>query len=162
MNEITTPTGRKLLTDRHYRTSRPVNWLRTEIDRLFEDMLRPGTSLFDFRPRFDLEPAIELVDEDKQYRATAELPGLTDKDVSVTISDGILTIAGEKRDERHEKKKGSLVDERRYGSFARQIALPCDVNPHEIKAKFKDGILTVTLAKDEKGPAKARKVEIEG
>jgi HSP20 family protein len=162
MSEITTPGGRKLVADRPYRGGRPMSWLRTEIDRLFDDMLRPGPSLFDFGPRFDVDPAIALVDEDKQYRATAELPGLTEQDVTVTIHDGVLTIAGEKHDDRQEKKDGRLLDERRYGSFARQIALPADVDVDDVKASFKNGVLTVTMAKDAKAPPQIRKIAIEG
>jgi len=71
----------------------PMSWLRNEIDRLFEDFAQPRRSLFDFSSRATgLVPAMELVDQGKNYSPTAELPGLTDKDVSIELSDGVPTI----------------------------------------------------------------------
>lgn len=143
--------------------SEPVSWLRTEIDRLFDDFGGPGRSLFNFTPRAALAPvpALEMVEDEKAYRLTAELPGLAEKDVEINVADGVLTIAGEKKEESERKEKGFMLSERRYGSFQRQIALPADVDAEGIKAQFKDGILTVTMAKDEKAAARSRKIAIE-
>lgn len=143
--------------------SEPVGWLRTEIDRLFDDFAGPGRSLFSFAPRGALAivPALEMVDDDKSYRLTAELPGLDEKDIEINVADGVLSISGEKKEEQERKEKGFLFSERRYGSFQRQVSLPADVDPEGIKAQFKDGVLTVTLAKDEKVAARTRKIAIE-
>lgn len=140
----------------------PLSWLRTEIDRLFDDFGRPARSVFNFglNPLAPV-PALDLVDDEKSYRLTAELPGLTEKDITVSVSDGALRISGEKKEEHERKEEGYLLNERRYGAFERQIALPADVKPDAIKAQFKNGVLTVTLAKDEKSPARARKIAIE-
>ncbi|AEG48587.1 MULTISPECIES: Hsp20/alpha crystallin family protein [Sphingomonadaceae] len=140
----------------------PVDWLRTEIDRLFEDFGRPAASLFGVGNRSSIAPvpAVELVDEDKAYRLTAELPGLSDDDIDISVADGLLTIAGEKKEETERKDKGYVFSERRYGSFRRQVSLPSDVDPNAITAAFKDGVLTVTLTKDENAPARSRKIEI--
>lgn len=140
----------------------PVGWLRSEIDRLFEDFGRPARSMFAFGPRgLAPVPALELVDDEKRYRLTAELPGLTEQDVEISVADGVLSISGEKKVEKERKDNGFLLSERRYGAFRRQIQLPADVDPDGIKAQFKDGVLAVTLAKDEKATARTRKIAIE-
>lgn len=143
--------------------SEPVGWLRSEIDRLFDDFGSPRRSLFNFAPRDTLAivPALEMVDDEKAYRLTAELPGLDEKDVEINVADGVLSISGEKKEEAERKEKGFLLSERRYGSFQRQVSLPADIDPEGIKAQFKDGVLTVTLTKDEKAAARTRKIAIE-
>jgi len=140
----------------------PVGWLRSEIDRLFDDFGRPGQNIFSFANRGGIPvPALEMIEEDKAYRLTAELPGLKEDDVEITIADGMLTISGEKKEESERKEKGFMLSERRYGSFQRQVGLPADVNPKGIKAKFDKGVLTVTLAKDEKAAPRKQKIAIE-
>jgi Molecular chaperone (small heat shock protein) len=163
MNEITktpparTPANRLPLTE-----GGPMGWLRGEIDRLFDDFGRPGQSIFSFAPRIvGPVPALELTDDGKAYQLTAELPGLTDKDVNIEVADGVLTISGEKKEESERKDDGFLLSERRYGSFKRQISLPADVDADAIKAKFQHGVLSLTLGKDEKAAERSRKIAIE-
>lgn len=140
----------------------PMDWLRGEIDRLFEGFGQPSASLFNFGGRPDATPlpAVEVSHDEKSYTLTAELPGLTEKDVDISVADGVLRIAAEKKEEDERKDKGLLFSERRYGSFERQIALPADVDQNGITAQFKDGLLTVTLAKDQQTAARSRKIEI--
>ena len=140
-----------------------MDWLRGEIDRLFEDFGRPPSSIFSFGNRSPTAPvpAVEMVDDGKAYRLTVELPGLSEEDIAVNITEGVLDISGEKKEEEERKEKGFLLNERRYGSFRRQISLPADVDAEGIKAQFKDGVLTVTLAKDENVAARTRKIAIE-
>jgi HSP20 family protein len=161
MNEVTTPKA-AVPTASQARTDwiSPMGWLRNEIDRLFEDFGRPSRSAFSFGVSAT-NPAMELKDEEKAYRLTAELPGLGDKDVDISVADGVITIAGEKKEEKSEKDNGYVLSERRYGSFRRQLALPSDVNPDAIKASFKDGVLTVNLPKDENAKPRERKIAIE-
>jgi HSP20 family protein len=141
----------------------PVGWLRNEIDRLFEDFGRPSRSMFNFSPRaIAPSPAVELCEGDTEYTLTAELPGMSENDVEISVADYVLTISGEKKEEQERKEEGYLLSERRYGSFRRQVPLPSDVKPDGITARFKDGVLTVTLAKDENAPSRPRKIEIEG
>jgi HSP20 family protein len=163
MNELsttttkdTTPAARPARAE----VASPMSWLRTEIDRLFEDFARPSRSAFNFAAT-GTTPALEMVEEDKEYRLSAELPGLAEKDVELSVADGTLTISGEKKEEQERKEKGYLLSERRYGSFRRQLALPRDVNPEGITAKFKDGVLVVTLPKDEHAANRSRKIDIE-
>src|SRR5215472_17230527 len=110
---------------------RPFEGLRREVDRLFEDFQLGSWrspfagGLFDVPPiwRGDTgkAPAVDVVATDKAYEITAELPGMNESDIEVKFSDGMLTIEGEKRDEKEEKKKGYYLSERRYGSFQRSF-----------------------------------------
>src|SRR6185369_7476349 len=94
----------------------PMGWLRSEIDRLFDDFGRPGQSIFNFGNRTTLPvPALDMVEDEKAYRLTAELPGLKEDDVEISIADGVLTISGEKKEESERKDKGFMLSERRYG-----------------------------------------------
>jgi HSP20 family protein len=140
----------------------PMSWLRNEIDRLFEDFAQPSRPLFDFSSRATgLVPAMELVDQGKDYSLTAELPGLTDKDVNIELADGVLTIEGEKSEHAEQKNGGCIMTERRYGSFRRRFSLPADADPQAIDARVKDGILTITIGKDAKAAPQARKIAIQ-
>jgi HSP20 family protein len=100
-------------------------------------------------------PAADLVEEDGSYRVTVELPGMEQSDVDVSVSGDMLTIRGEKREEREEKKKDRYLSERRFGSFRRSFRLPETVDRNKITASVKKGVLEVVLPK---GP-EARKGE---
>jgi HSP20 family protein len=101
--------------------------------------------------RGDLEfsPATDITEDDGHYVVTAELPGMKRSDVSVELRDGVLTIHGEKKSEREEKSEKRRYVERTFGSFHRAFTLPSDVDEAKVEATFKDGVLTVTLAKSE-------------
>lgn len=159
MNDMTTPTA-KAVAKTPLVDASPIGWIRNEIDRLFEDFGRPARSMFFGQPTVPVA-ALELTEGDQEYRLSAELPGLSQDDVDIAIADGVLTISGEKKEEKEHKENGYLMSERRYGSFRREIALPADVDPNAIKAKFKNGVLSVTMAKDKNAPARTRKIAIE-
>lgn len=144
------------------REASPMGWLRGEIDRLFDDFWRPGRDVFDFATRArGPVPALELNDDGKVYSLTAELPGLSEKDVTVELADGVLTIAGEKNEQSETKEGGCLMTERRYGTFRRQVALPADAAADAVEAKMKHGVLTITIGKDAAAAPRARKIEIQ-
>lgn len=118
----------------------PLVGLRDEVDRLFDDFLAGfggfGRKPVEVEPRSGLArmfggtfPAVDMVEEEKDYRITAELPGLQESDVEVTLAGGTLTIKGEKKAEREEEKKGFHLSERRFGSFQRSFNLPEDADP---------------------------------
>ena len=140
------------------RPAPPLGWLRTELDRLFDDFA-PSRSLFNFGALSPV-PALELASGDKEYRLTAELPGLSDADVEISVSDGILTLKGEKREAEEHKDDGYLMSERRYGKFERRLSLPDDVDSDRIEAVFTKGVLTVTLPKSEQPHDHTRKIAI--
>jgi HSP20 family protein len=103
-------------------------------------------------------PAVELTEADNEYLLTAELPGVTKGDVEVSIDDGVLTLKGEKKTEKEEKRGKTHYRERRYGAFERAFTLPRNVEADKIKAEFKDGLIEVHLPKGEE--AKGRKIEL--
>lgn len=112
-------------------------------------------------------PSVDVSETDKEIRIVAELPGVERKDIDVSLAGNQLTIKGEKRSEREEKgekdeKSGRQFHrvERSFGSFQRTMALPYDIDPSTIAADFKDGVLTVTVAKSAEVAAKTRKIEI--
>jgi HSP20 family protein len=105
-------------------------------------------------------PVVDLAETEKEYRITAELPGLAEKDVELTLANGVLTLKGEKRDAREEDEKDYHVSERRYGSFQRSFRLPEDVDVERIEAGCKDGVLTVTLPKTAQAQAGKRRIEV--
>ena len=100
----------------------------------------------------------EIAEDESQYTVTAELPGVRKDDVHVEMSEGVLSIRGEKRSEREEKKEQRRYVERSYGTFSRSFTLPRDANPDRIDASFKDGVLTLTIPKSEE--AKPRTINI--
>jgi HSP20 family protein len=104
-------------------------------------------------------PAVDVTEDDKAYKVAAELPGLEEKDVEVTVAGGMLTIKGEKSYEKDEKNKNRHVSERAYGSFQRSFALPDGVEADKISAAMAKGVLTVTLPKTAQA-AKQQKIEV--
>ena len=94
-----------------------------------------------------LAPSVDVSEDDGNYIVTAELPGTKREDVTVELEDDVLTIRGEKRNERDEKKEKRRIVERTYGTFSRSFTLPSNADGERISAKFENGVLTVTIAK---------------
>jgi HSP20 family protein len=107
-----------------------------------------------------LAPRIDVSESDAEYRFSAEIPGVEDKDVEVTLSDGVLTIKGEKKSETKEEKDHFLRSERHYGAFQRSFCLPSDVDEEKVKASFNQGVLTVTVAKNPKAKSATKRIEV--
>jgi HSP20 family protein len=118
--------------------------------RLFGE---PGTAT---RSRF--APSVDIAEDGDRYVVTVELPGSNKEDITVEMKDQVLTIRGEKRNEREEKKEHSHWIERSYGSFSRSFALPANAVGDRIKAEFKEGVLTIEVPKAEE--AKPRAISI--
>ena len=126
----------------------PLFALHREMNRIFDDVFR-GFDLAPFASARALDgglgwPQIDIDESDKELRITAELPGLDEKDVSLEIAHGVLSIAGEKKAESEDKAR--RFSERYYGRFERRIPLE-DVDEDKVSAVFKNGILTVTVPK---------------
>jgi HSP20 family protein len=134
--------------------SNPFFALQQEIDRLFEGFTRGFASF----PSRDVMPSMDLSETDKEIEITAELPGLEEKDIQLNVADNVLTIRGEKKNEREETKKDYHLVERSYGSFTRTVQLPDGVNPDSIKAVMSKGVLKVTVPKP--APAQTKKIDI--
>jgi len=140
---------------------------RDPFDRMFDSMMRGWMAPWRGAPRldlagFDFAPRVDTAETDAAYEVTAELPGVAEKDVKITIDGDVLCIAGEKKAEREEKRKDMVVSERSYGSFRRAFTLPDNVAPDKISAAFENGVLKVTLPKSAASPAKQREIPIKG
>lgn len=129
----------------------PFSQMRTEMDRLFDSFLGRGfpsmASLARFGEASGVTPHIDVRETEKEIVVEAELPGIDEKDVSVTLHDDVLTIKGEKKSERDEMKDSYHLTERSYGSFQRAFRLADSVDPEKVQASFDKGVLKVTLAK---------------
>ena len=112
-------------------------------------------AFWDRREHGEFSPATDITEDDGHYVVTAEIPGLKRNDISVEVRDGVLTIHGEKKSEREEKSEKRRYVERRFGSFSRAFTLPSDADETKVEAAFKDGVLTVTIAKAEARKARA-------
>ena len=142
---------------------------RGEMDRLFEKFAR-GFGLPSLRSMADFEPPwrsfifsappIDMNEDDKAYKISAELPGLEAKDVEVSVSGDRLVLKGEKRQEQEEKNKNYYHSERSYGSFQRSFELPASVDRDKIAADFSKGVLTITLPKTASMQKQQKKIEI--
>ena len=105
-------------------------------------------------------PLVDITEDDKEYLIKAELPEVRKEDVKVTVESGVLAISGERKFEKEEKDKRYHRIERSYGSFTRSFNLPDDADDGKVSAEFKDGVLTVRLAKSEKARPKSIDVKV--
>jgi HSP20 family protein len=135
--------------------------LHRALDRLFESTWNGGfPSLFAAPPRADLVPRADVTEDDKGFHVALELAGMTEKDVAVSLTDRVLTIRGEKKEEKEQKDKDVYRSERRYGSFHRAFELPSDVDANKITASFKNGVLTIDLPKTKEAQEKVKQIEV--
>jgi HSP20 family protein len=150
---------------------RPLERLRREIGSLYEDFLggRPPSrrSFMDFgasrraKAAFGSIPAVHFTETERAYEITSELPGgMDEKNVQVTFASGVLTIKGEKQEEREEKKKGYHMQECSFGSFERTFQVPEGIDTDKIKANFKKTGVAVTLPKSAEARRAERKIAV--
>jgi HSP20 family protein len=148
----------------------PLRSLQREINQVFDQFdhgWRPffQRSVFDTEPFNRLEalwssPAVDIVDKDKSYEVTVEVPGMTADNLEVKLSNDCLVITGEKKETREEKKGDNYLSERHYGSFERTFRVPEGVDAAKIEATLKDGVLTVALPKNADALKSAKKIEV--
>ncbi len=134
-----------------------------------EDFQKEMNRLFDLRSQLPVKtgnggglwsPAVDIIDEKDQIRIKADLPGLKKEDIEVSADNDVLTIKGEKKEEKEIKEKDYVRSERYYGAFHRSFSLPTGVDPQKVNAVYKDGVLEVTLSKREDAKPKQVKVEV--
>jgi HSP20 family protein len=137
---------------------REVSRLRREMDRLWDEFFGPGRRFL--RPlEMEWLPAVDLAETADKVEIKAEVPGMDAKDIDISLTGDILTIKGEKKSEREEKKESYHLVERSYGSFSRSLRLPAAVNPDQIEASYKQGVLTITCPKKEEVKPKAIEIK---
>ena len=135
----------------------------TTVSSLFDEFM--GNDFFNARDR-DISlasyPRVDIVEEKDNYKITADMPGLDKRDISVEIKNGVLSISGEKKEEKSERDKNNYCYfERRFGSFRREFALPDHVDSEHVDAKYSNGVLELSLKKTEKAKPKLIEVKVE-
>lgn len=138
----------------------PVDLFRDEMNRLFDSFFRG----FDVEPfnaaGSTFSPKVDVVETGTEIKISAELPGMDEKEIEVSLGKDSLTIKGEKKVEKDEKGKDYFRMERSYGSFSRTIALPVQIDPDKVVADFQKGVLTVTLPKSSKTVQTTKKIAV--
>lgn len=143
-------------------------FMRHEMEHLFDrfsnfEFPAFGRDVQHFWPRVNgdtFNVSVDLAEDDKAYTITAELPGIDEKDIDIDLTEGVLTLKGEKRAEKEEKDKNFYVSERSYGAFQRSFALPADVDTDKIDAKFAKGVLNVVLPKNPRALAARKTIAV--
>ena len=129
-----------------------------DFDNLFEGFFRP-LRRFGEAPTQGLVPAIDVTERDNEYLIRAEMPGVNKDAIDITLTDGVLTISAESREDREEKDGDRVIrQERRYGKYVRSLRLDTQIDEKKVKANYKDGILELVLPKAE--AAKPKKIAI--
>ncbi len=132
-----------------------------EFDNLFQGFFRPLRRVGEGAPAGaeGIAPALDVIERENEYLVRAEMPGVNKDNIEVTLADGVLTIAGESRQESEEKEGERLIRrERRYGKYTRTLRVGTQVDEKNVKAAYKDGILEVTLPKAEE--VKPKKITV--
>jgi HSP20 family protein len=139
----------------------PFVSFRREVNRMFDsffdDFTRPSGAGW-----AGLTPAVDVGENDKELVITAEVPGVSEKDVDVTLSGDLLMIKGEKKAEEERKNGDFSYVERRYGSFSRSMRLPFDVKDEKIDATYDKGVLTIRIPKPPGTQSSVRRIEVKG
>jgi len=130
--------------------------LREEIDRLFENPLGDVTQPF----MSGWMPAVDLYEDKENFVVRAEVPGMKKEDIDISLHEGVLTISGERKQEKKHEEEDIYRSERFFGRFHRTISLPRGVSGEKVSASYKDGILTVTLPKAEEAKPKQIPVSV--
>jgi HSP20 family protein len=134
--------------------------MRRDMDRFWDSFLEGG-----LRRRTgeggEWSPSLDVTETKNELVVKAEVPGMDPKDIDISLSDGVLTIKGEKKREKEEKEADYHLVERSYGSFARLVQLPKGVESDKISASYKNGILRITLPKSEEAKKKEIKIKVE-
>jgi len=133
--------------------------LRREMDRLWENFFgeRPLGRIWER----EWAPSLDMSETKDNYVVKAEVPGIDAKHIDISLTGDVLSIRGEKKQEKEEKEEDFHLVERNYGSFSRSVRIPAEVESNKIKASYKNGILTITLPKSEKVKAKEVKIKVE-
>jgi HSP20 family protein len=133
--------------------------VRRQMDRLWDSFLEGG--LRRRSEEGEWLPSLDVAETKSELVVKAEAPGMDPKDIDISLSDGVLTIKGEKRQEKEEKEADYHLIERSYGSFTRSVQLPREVQSDKISASYKNGILKITLPKSEEAKKKEIKIKVE-
>lgn len=132
--------------------------IEREIEKVFDEFF--GVPSVEGK-YYSFSPSLDIYEDEKSITIKVDVPGMSQKDISVEIQDNVLTIKGERKEEEEMKQKNAHIIERRYGKFIRRIALPENVEADKTKAKIKDGVLTITIPKKEEEKKKVLNISVE-
>jgi HSP20 family protein len=138
---------------------REFDRMRRDMDRLWDSFFEGGVRRTDEEGEW--LPSLDVAETKNEIVVKAEVPGMDSKDIDISLSDGLLTIKGEKKQEREEKEEDYHLVERSYGTFTRSVRLPKEVKRDKISASYKNGVLKVTLPKSEEAKQKEIKIKVE-
>ncbi|HBG26337.1 MAG: hypothetical protein A2Y12_08125 [Planctomycetes bacterium GWF2_42_9] len=148
------------LATRH-ESENPFFALQHQMNRMFDDFLGEPYDLFNRESQTSMfMPAMNVSQTDKEIIITADMPGVEEKDLDISITKNVLTIKGEKKKEIEEKNKEYYRMERSYGTFSRTITLPQGTDESKINAELKKGVLRLTIPKSEQAMEQRKKIEI--
>jgi HSP20 family protein len=133
--------------------------MRRDMDRLWDSFFERG--LIRGEDGGEWLPSLDVGETKNEIVVNAEMPGMDPKNIDISLSDGLLTIKGEKKQEKEEKEENYHLVERSYGSFTRSIRLPHEVQSDKINASYKNGVLKVVLPKSEEAKKKEVKIKVQ-
>lgn len=140
----------------------PLVSLQNEIDRAFGDFFESfDMSKLPALSNGTMVPKADFSESDSGYELAVEMPGVPEKDLNVSVKNGVLTVKGEKKSETEEKKKDYYRAERSYGSYCRSITLPEDADEPKISARYADGVLRIAIPKSSEAKTKSQKIAIQ-
>ncbi len=146
---------------RRHEQENPFFALQHRMNRIFDEFLGEPFNLFGWREEPSMfTPPMNISETDKEIIITADLPGVEEKDLEITVTKDDVTIKGEKKQETEEKNKQYHRVERSYGSFTRTFALPQGVDESKVSAELKKGVLKLTIPKSPEAVAERKKVQI--
>jgi len=141
----------------------PILAIQNEMNRMFDSFFAddfPFSARLLTRPAMEFLPKLDISETETEYKVTAELPGMDEKDIQIRLEKDTLVLSGEKKAETEEKEKTYHRIERSYGSFERVIPFDTPLDEEKVSAVFKNGVLTVTLPKSTEAIRKTRQIEI--
>jgi len=140
----------------------PFHGFRREMNRLFDDFFAPvaGEGRSFAGPAAVLTPSVDVDETEEAYVVTAEVPGIAEKDIELSLADNALTLSGEKRSEHEEESEGRRYSERSYGRFSRTIPFDAEIDADKVEATCANGVLKVTLPKNPNAREKSRRIEV--
>lgn len=140
--------------------SQPFRLLQSEIDRLFNEFTSDFSMVGRWNGNGRLAVQLDVAETDKTLEVTADLPGVNEKDIDISLAGDVLTIKAEKKSDKEEKTKDYHLVERSYGTFERSMMLPFQADAAKIDAKFEKGVLKLTVQKPAEAQKKLQKIEV--
>lgn len=138
----------------------PFRALQQEVDKLFNDFTSDLPAIGRWNGNGSLAVKVDVAETEKTLEVTAELPGVNEKEIDVSLAGDILTIKAEKKSDKEEKTKDYHLVERSYGTFERSMRLPFKADPAKIDAKFDKGVLKLVIQKPAEAQTKTQKIEV--